>query len=45
MRKVKLSVNDFALFGQEVDANEIEYFNKHKDAFRRMWQDQVIMYF
>ncbi|XP_013410218.1 axoneme-associated protein mst101(2) [Lingula anatina] len=40
MRKIKLKDNDFSLFDNDISPNEYEFFQKHKEAFRRMWIDQ-----
>ena len=41
MRKIVLTSNDFELFDTEIGSVEFEFFHKHKDAFKRMWREQV----
>ncbi|XP_064632576.1 uncharacterized protein LOC135490926 [Lineus longissimus] len=40
MRKIRLCEEDFGMFDDEISPSSYEYFLKHKDAFKRMWQDQ-----
>ncbi|XP_074645286.1 uncharacterized protein LOC141901745 [Tubulanus polymorphus] len=40
MRKIRLTDDDFAMFGNDFSPHDYEYFLRHKDTFRRMWIDQ-----
>ena len=41
MRKVILTANDFEMFDTEISSVEFEFYQKHRDAFPRMWKEQV----
>ena len=41
MRIVHLSPLDSRLFGEDVVAEDLEFFRKHSGAFKRMWEEQV----
>ena len=45
MRKIVLTANDFEMFDTEIGSVEFEFFHKHKDAFKRMWVEQVNFWF
>ena len=44
MRKIRLSDTDLEFFELEVSPPEFAFFQKHKDAFKSMWKDQVCDY-
>ena len=44
MRKVELEDGDSGLFHYEIHPSDDTYMIKHMDAFKRMWQEQVISY-
>ena len=41
MRKVVLSDSDFAMFDHDIRQEDFDFYQRHKDAFRRMWVEQV----
>jgi len=43
MRKVWLNREDFGLFHQDITPYEYEFFRAHAGAFKRMWQEQVLV--
>ena len=42
MRKIRLSDTDLELFDIEISPSEYTFYQRHKDAFRTMWKEQVI---
>ncbi|CAH1784464.1 unnamed protein product, partial [Owenia fusiformis] len=40
MRKIRLSGNDYDLFGEDISGPQFDFFQKHRDTFKRMWTDQ-----
>ena len=45
MRKIRLSDTDLELFDIEISPSEYTFYQRHKDAFRTMWKEQVIAVF
>ena len=41
MRKIRLSDTDLELFDIEISPSDFNFYQKHKDAFRTMWKEQV----
>ena len=41
MRKIRLSDTDLELFDIEISLSDFTFYQKHKDAFRTMWKEQV----
>ena len=41
MRKVVLCTIDIELFGKDLTVESYLFFERHKDAFRQMWKEQV----
>ena len=41
MRKVVLSDSDFAMFDNDIRQEDYDFYQRHRDAFRRMWVEQV----
>ena len=41
MRKVVLSDSDFAMFDHDIRQDDYDFYLRHKDAFKRMWMEQV----
>ncbi|XP_072025762.1 uncharacterized protein [Amphiura filiformis] len=44
MRLIKLSHEDLTIFGHDISASDYSFFAKHKDAFRRMFREQGMMF-
>ena len=43
MRKVVLSDSDFNMFDRDLGQDEYDFYCRHKDAFKRMWMEQVLV--
>ena len=41
MRKVVLNDSDFAMFDNDIRQEDYDFYQRHRDAFRRMWVEQV----
>ena len=41
MRKIILTDNDFSMFSNDITPVDYDFFQRHKDAFKRMWTEQV----
>ena len=44
MRRVVLLREDFAMFHQDITPHDYEFFRTHSGAFKRMWQEQVMIF-
>ena len=41
MRRIHIGKGDFALFHQDINPIDYEFFRNHTGAFKRMWAEQV----
>lgn len=42
MRYILLKSDDLEMFHQDIDAVGYEFYHRHKEAFRRMYNEQVV---